>query len=306
MAVTLMYVSRGHTVKLTDASRLPLDEAIRELLRMGDARLVYYAPDGSVYELEVSSRGRAGCVAQLPGGRVLYGTECLQSLAKHLHSRQGVIELVELDAQRVRTDFITLPQSLLPMGVEEVRRLIGEAQPARQQPQAAAPAAPSPQPRQAAATAAPAAAAPPAAQAAAPAQPAPVPAPPAPGVAGAPTVSEQLRAYLSSFERRGLRPSDSFNILAAAAVAVSGREVEAQGTARPCLDIVSDLLVLRGRAVVDCRGDGARIVVLLDTARGRVEALLQRGDREATGLPALEEAARLRPDAVKVFLQEQR
>ncbi len=302
MAVTLMYVSRGHTVKLTDASRLPLDEAIRELLRMGDARLVYYAPDGSVYELEVSSRGRAGCVAQLPGGRVLYGTECLQSLAKHLHTRQGVIELVELDAQRVRTDFITLPQSLLPMGVEEVRRLIGEAQPARQQPQQPRAAAP-------AAQAAPAPAAPAAATAqpaAAPAQLAAVPAAPAPGVAGAPTVSEQLRGYLNSFERRGLRPGDSFNLLAAAAVAVSGREVEAQGAARPCLDIVSDLLVLRGRAVVDCRGDGARIVVLLDTARGRVEALLQRGDREATGLPALEEAARLRPDAVKVFLQEQR
>jgi len=301
LAVTLMYVSRGHTVKLTDASRLPLGEAIRELLRMGDARLVFYAPDGSVYELEVSSRGRAGCVAQLPGGRVLYGTECLQSLAKHLRSQQGVIELIELDAQRVRTDFITLPQSLLPMGVEEVRRLVGGGQAAPQPQQPAPRPQPAPAERGAAAAAAPAAAPqPPAA-----AQPVQLPAP-APGVAGAPTVSQQLRAYLDSFERRGLRPRDSFNILAAAAVAVSGREVEAQGTARPCLDIVSDILVLRGRAVVDCRGDGARVVVLLDTARGRVEALLQRGDREATGLSALEEAARIRPDAVKVFLQEQR
>jgi len=276
------FVSRGHTVKLKNVSELPLGEALRELISLGDARLVFYAPDGSVFQVEVSSRGRAGCVAQLRGGRVLYGTQCLRELAKHLSSKEGVVELIELDAARVRTDLLSLPQSILPMGVRDVEKLASggaEAAPAPRQPTTPAP--------------------PPAArEAAAPRAPlvleeAPLAARPA------------IQQHLALLSRRGMRPGNVFNVLAAAVVAVEGKEVAAQGAARPCLDIVADIALLRGRALIDCRAGDERVLVLLDPSRGRVEALYSGGgDNVYTGIPALERAAQLRPVEVKVFLRE--
>jgi len=274
-----LFASRGRTVKLTNVSELPLADALRELARLGDARLVYYAPDGTVFQVETSRRGRAGCVAQTSGGRVIYGPQCLRELAKHLSSSEGVVELIELDAARVRTDLLSLPQSILPMGVRDVERLAAGKAP--EAGPAAAPPAAMTQPPRSAPQAAPVAVAPVATR-----------------------VQQALRQHLALLARRGLRLSDAFNVLAAGVVAVAGKEVAAQGAARPCLDIVADIAALRGRALVDCKADGERLTVLLDPLRGRVEALYSRGDDLHTGLTALEKAAQLRPLEVKVFLKE--
>jgi hypothetical protein len=272
-----LFVSRGRTVRLTTVSDLPLREALRELIELGDARLVYYAPDGSVYQVEVSKRGRAGCVAQLRGGRVLYTTQCLRELAKYLDTQEGVVELIELDAARVRTDLLSLPQSILPMGVRDVEALTGGAAGGGEEKPAAAPAAPPEAPT-----------------------PAPVALAAAPG-----TVQQVLQQHLTLLARRGMRLSDTFNVLAAGVVAVAGKEVAAQDAARPCLDIVADIAMLRGRALIDCRSRDERIIVLLDSARGKMEALYTHGDATYTGLPAMERAAQLRPSEVRVFLKEQ-
>jgi len=279
-----LFVSRGRTVKLTNVSDLPLPEAIRELIKLGDARLVYYAPDGSVFQVETSRRGRAGCVAQMKDGRVLYGTQCLRELARHLSSTEGVVELIELDAARVRTDLLSLPQSILPMGVKDVERLAAGgagAEPRAVPAPAAAEARPGEEP------------APPAASA-----PAAVAVP----LAG---VQQVLQQHLALLSRRGLRLGDVFNVLAAGVVAVAGKEVAAQGAARPCLDIVADIAMLRGRALVDCKAGNERVTVLLDPVRGRVEALYSSGDYVYTGIHALERAAQLRPLEVRVFLKEE-
>ena len=270
-------------MKLTNVFDFPLADALRELLRLGDARLVYYAPDGSVYQIEVSRRGRAGCVAQLRGGRVLYASQCLSEFAKHLNSKDGVVELIELDAARVRTDLLSVPQSILPMGVKDIEGLLGGGATGAQEAATGAAEA-----RAAAAT------------------PAPAPSPPSPVITAAPTTLQQvLQQHLSLLARRGMRLGDTFNVLAAGVIAVAGKEVAAQGAARPCLDIVSDIAMLRGRALIDCRAGEERIIVLLDPLRGRVEVLYTHGDAAYTGLPAMEKAAGLRPTEVKVFLREQ-
>lgn len=194
------------------------------------------------------------------------------------------MELIELDAARVRTDLLGTPQSILPMGVKDIERLLGGAPEARE----AAPAATE-------ARAAPTAAA----------APAPSP-PPSPVIAAAPgTLQQVLQQHLALLARRGMRLGDTFNVLAAGVIAVAGKEVAAQGAARPCLDIVSDIAMLRGRALIDCRAGEERIIVLLDPLRGRVEALYTHGDAAYTGLQAMEKAAGLRPTEVKVFLREQ-
>jgi len=108
----VLFVSRGHTVKLTDVSRLSLREALMEILQRKDTRLIYY-----------------GCVARLHDGTMLYGPICLQRLAQYLDTKEGVIEIAQLDAERVHTDLLTVPQSLLPLGVHDIERLISNLLP---------------------------------------------------------------------------------------------------------------------------------------------------------------------------------
>ncbi len=276
----VLFVSRGHTVKLTDASRLPLREALREVLQRRDMRLIYYATDNSVYEVEVSSRGRAGCVARLRDGTMLYGPICLQRLAQYLDAREGVIEIVQLDAERVRTDLLTVPQSLLPLGVRDIERLISQPTASRTRT-AAGPAAP----------------------AAAP--PAPIPAPgPAAAAAVATPPPAAVQDYVNMLSRRGIRIVDGFNVLSAAAVAAAGKEVSAAGAARPCLDLVSDLVVLRGRVLMDCLSAGKRLLAHIDAAAGKLELLYSEGENVYSGLRAVEKALGMKPDEVRVFMLE--
>ncbi len=280
----VLFVSRGHTVKLTDASRLSLREALREILQRKDTRVIYYATDNSVYEVEVSSRGRAGCVARLHDGTMLYGPICLQRLAQYLDTKEGVIEIAQLDAERVRTDLLTVPQSLLPLGVRDIERLI--SQPAAQ-PQSLASRA-----QTAAGHPAPAVA-----------PPAPIPAPgPAAAVATPPPAAVQ--DYVNMLSRRGIRVVDSFNVLSAAAVAVAGKEVSAAGATRPCLDLVSDLVVLRGRVLMDCLSAGKRLLAHMDAAAGKLELLYSEGESVYAGLRAVEKAIDMKPDEVRVFVLE--
>ena len=113
-----MFISRGRSLKIKSTSDLPVAEALREALDIGDARVSLYAADGSRIHVEVSSEGRAGCVAETPKG-VVEGPECLHLFWK-AGEKGGVVEVIQLTPEQTRLDLDSRPDSLLPRGVEDL------------------------------------------------------------------------------------------------------------------------------------------------------------------------------------------
>ena len=302
-----MFPSRGHTVKLTDASKLPLVEALREALSLGDARVVYYAPDNSIFYIEVERRGRAGCIALLKGVQRLEGPLCLEELRRRLPGNQGTIELIQLDPERVRTDFLTYITALLPQGRRDIERLIAEAggaapsqQAPPQPPAAAAPQQPAAQP-----------ATPPAATpqqpgtlpAAAPAGPSAAAAAPLPAAGATTATTAAVAGFRATLQGLGLRVGEHFDPLAAAVVVSAGREVEAATPGRSCLEILADIGLLARNVLVDCRGDGARVLAYVDSSKKTMQLLyLDDEGPAAVGEDAIPGASKLTGRIVRVFV----
>ncbi len=122
-----MFISRGRSLKIKSTRDLPVAEALREALDIGDARVSLYAADGSRIYVEVSSEGRAGCVAETPKG-VVEGPECLH-LFWEAGEKGGVVEVIQLTPEQTKLDLDSRPDSLLPRGVED----LAPARPRQQQ-----------------------------------------------------------------------------------------------------------------------------------------------------------------------------
>ena len=277
-----MYTTIGRVLRVTDASRFPLTSALAWALRLGDARLVYRAPDGRIFQLDLARDGRAGCISV--GRGMLQGRPCLQELARFASARSGTIEIIQLSPQLVNVDLRSWPQSIIPGGVEEVRRAFGLAPAARP---AAAPQPAAPPPRPAAAAAQPAAA---------PARPAAMPAarPAPPPPAAAPAV--RLPA--------GYQLVEEFSHLAAAAIAIRGEELSAHVEGKTCTDAVIDALpAIPGRAYIVCRTERGSLHVLVEGKR--VSAVYEPGDGGPllAGAEALARASREGAREARVYIE---
>ena len=137
----MVYPSRGRRLWSGEATRISFVDALRELLRLGNGRLVYRVPDGPLFMLEVSDDGRAGCLADL-GGRYVRGEECITELARRVLQRRGTIEIVELTRAEATLDFGAEPATLLAKGVEAIKDLIELLAPTLEAPTPSTPAAP--------------------------------------------------------------------------------------------------------------------------------------------------------------------
>ncbi len=110
-----MFISRGRSVKIRSTRDLPVAEALQEALSLGDARVSLYAPDGSRIHVEVSSDGRAGCIAETGRGLV-EGPDCLQLFWEASEKEGGVVEVVQLTPEQTGLDLDSRPSSLIPGG----------------------------------------------------------------------------------------------------------------------------------------------------------------------------------------------
>jgi hypothetical protein len=119
----MVYPSRGRRVWSGTVRDLSIVNALRELIGLGNGRLVYRAPDGAVFMLEVSSDGRAGCLGET-GTASLRGEECLTEFARRVLSGDGSIEIIELTRAETALDFSAEPATLLSKGVEALRDLV--------------------------------------------------------------------------------------------------------------------------------------------------------------------------------------
>jgi len=277
-----LFVTRGYTLRLVDASRLPLRNAIVETIKLGYARLVYYAPHGFTFYLEVSRDGKAGCIAVRSRGMPLYGQQCLQELAKFLDAKQGTIEIIKLSDDRVRIDFQAAPSSIIPGGVAAVAQLVG-----LHSQQTGPPAAQATQTRQVR-----------------PMGPARVQQPATPQLRLATMHSPASSMYAAIVRRRGFEIGDIFNILAASAIALRGQEIGVRTAGRTCIDILDELLTVNARLYMMCRGEHGELHVYSDPSPRRIELLLISGEETLVGERALEGAARLQAEEVRVYVEQ--
>jgi hypothetical protein len=267
-----LYTTIGRVLRVTDASRYPLRAAISWALRFGDVRIVYRAPDGRMFQLDLARDGGAGCIAV--GRGMLQGRQCLQELARHVGARSGTIEIIQLTPQLVNVDLKSWPQSVIPGGVAEVARVLGiatqQAPPTRLSPTAAQPQPLRPRPV--------APAAPPAPQPQ-PQLQRPVQQPPA---AAKPTVRLPP----------GYQVDELFNHLEAAAIVVKGDKLTAHVEGKSCADSVIDALsAIPGRAYIVCRNEHGSLHVIVKGRR--VSAIYESNSdgRLLAGMEALEKAA---------------
>lgn len=144
-----MFISRGRSVRIRSTRDLPVAEALQEALSLRDARVTLYAPDGSRIHVEVSSDGRAGCIAETGKGLV-EGLDCLRLLWEASGKENGVVEVIQLTPEQTRLDLDSRPSSLIPGGPESLapattsptapatRTAPASAQPAATEPKARA------------------------------------------------------------------------------------------------------------------------------------------------------------------------
>jgi len=234
----LVYPSRGRRLWSGEAARISFVDALRELLRLGNGRLVYQSPDGSLFMLEVSDDGRAGCLADI-GGRSVRGEECITELARRVLQRRGSLELIELTRAEATLDFGAEPATLLSKGVEAIRDLIELLAPTLGAPAEAV------------------------AEAPAPAPPSPTPAP-APAV-----IEEKLRALRNI--------SESYNPLSVMAIVAKGDRIVFNKPETTCADIAAEILqVPNVRATVFCESGEEKLTILIEN--NSVKPLLERED----------------------------
>ena len=234
----MVYPSRGRRLWSGEASRISFVDALRELLRLGNGRLVYRVPDGSLFMLEVSDDGRAGCLADL-GGRHVRGEECITELARRVLQRRGTIEIVELTRAETTLDFGAEPATLLAKGVEAIKDLIELLAPTLEAPAPSAPAT----------------------------SPAPAPTPsPAPAPAA---IEEKLRALRNI--------SEDYNPLSVMAIVAKGDRIMFDKPETTCADIAAEILqVPNVRATIFCQSTGEKLTILIE--KNSVRPLLERDD----------------------------
>jgi hypothetical protein len=266
-----LYTTIGRVLRVSDASRFPLTTAILWALRLGDARVVYRAPDGRIFQLDLARDGRAGCIAV--GRGMLQGRDCLRELTRFLSVRSGTMEIVQLTPQLVNIDLKSWPQSVIPGGVAEVRRLLTPTSPATPPaPSASQQATPQPQPA--------------------------VPPRPQPPAVARPTPS-RVAVKLPP----GYQLVETFNPLAAAAIAVKGEKLSAHVAGRTCTDSIVDTLpAILGRAYIVCHSDNGSLHVIVEGKR--VVAIYEsKGDGQLfTGMEALEKAASEEAREARVYI----
>ncbi len=235
----MVYPSRGRRLWSGEASRISFVDALRELLRLGNGRLVYRVPDGSLFMLEVSDDGRAGCLADL-GGRYARGEECITELARRVLQRRGTIEIVELTRAETTLDFGAEPATLLAKGVEAIKDLIELLAPTLEAPVQSA-------------------------SATSPAAPAPTLSPaPAPAV-----IEEKLRALRNI--------SEDYNPLSVMAIVARGDRIMFDKPETTCADIAAEILqVPNVRATIFCQDSREKLTILIE--KNSVRPLLERDD----------------------------
>ncbi|BES81151.1 hypothetical protein [Pyrodictium abyssi] len=299
-----MFITRGRTVGFIQLGPKTLGEAVIEALAEPGRRLVYYAPDGSQFYLEASAV-TAACVAVTPQ-EVVRGEECLELLARRSGDQQGVIEVVELSEQQIALDVSSRPDSVIPGGLEKVRSVFAKHRQEEARTETAQRTAPSGEAR-VPETAGPATGE--ETETTPVAEPAPGPSgPPAGAAAGAGTEAVELspagagEAWRDILRVRGLRLSGTFNVLAVAALAVMGREVDVRTGSKSCIDVLDDVLSLRRRLTMRCRGEGGEVYIYVDPGAGRIEAYYMEAGRAFLGAEALRRASRLRATEVKVYI----
>lgn len=298
-----MFMTRGRTVGFIQLGPKTLGEAVIEALAEPGRRLVYYAPDGSRFYLEASTT-TAACIADTPQ-EVVRGEECIELLARRSGDQQGVIEVIELNEQQIALDVSSRPDSVIPGGLEKVRSVFAKHRQEGAKTETAQRTALSGEDR-VPETAEPAAGEETGATLAA--EPAPGPSEPPAGAAGAGAEAVELspagagEAWRDILRARGLRLSGTFNVLAVAALAVMGREVEVRTGSKSCIDVLDDVLSLRRRLTMRCRGEGGEVYVYADPGAGRIEAYYMEPGRAFLGAEALRRASRLRATEVKVYI----
>jgi len=268
-----LYTTIGKVLRVIDTSRYSLRAAIAWALRFGDARIVYRAPDGRILQLDHARDGKAGCIAV--GRGMLQGRDCLRELARHMDAKSGTIEVIQLTPQLVNLDLKTWPRSIIPGGVAEVRQVLGLAGPAQPTTTPAVLTALQQPARQ---------------------PPQPVAKPTVPGPPEAvvkPTVRLPPDYQLA----------DTFNHLAAAAIAVKGEKLTAHVAGRSCTDSVIDALsALPGRAYIVCRSEHGSLHVVVE---GRRVAALYESNSDGQlllGMEALERAAGEEAREARVYI----
>lgn len=235
----MVYPSRGRRLWSGEASRISFIDALRELLRLGNGRLVYRVPDGSLFMLELSDDGRVGCLAEL-GGRYARGEECITELARRVLQRRGTIEIIELTKAEATLDFGAEPATLLAKGVEAIKDLIELLAPTLEASAQSAPAAP------------------------------PTPITPTPSPAPAPAVIEEKLRALHNI-------SDDYNPLSVMAVVARGDRIMFDKPETTCADIAAEILqVPNVRATIFCQSSGEKLTILIE--KNSVKPFLERDD----------------------------
>jgi len=113
-----------------------------------------------------------------------------------------------------------------------------------------------------------------------------------------------VTGFRASLQRLGLRVGGHFDPLAAAVVVAAGREVEAAAPGRNCLEVLADIGLLARNVLVDCHGDGSRVLALVDSAKRLMQLLYldERDGSASVGEEAVSYTARVTGKVVRVFV----
>ncbi len=287
-----MFISRGRTVAIHDASRTPLTRLmVSPGVRHG--RLVYRAPDGSILELEYLDGKPVACLLTTPHGAEIRGDACVHRLLGLLGERRGLIEVIELTPEQVRVDLDYMPSARLSQRAATtlLERL--------QAPRPARPAAPV---RAAPARAPPRQPTPRAPERVQPTQP-PPPRPPTPRPpVEARHVEEEAVRIESMLGSSGIRVSDFFDFNMAAYLVLRGSEVPVTGEAGTCLEIVAKILPPSVPTYLYCSDDNSTLRLLVDPERRSLYAMLERQGRLFFGVKALRESETVKPVRARLYI----
>ncbi len=131
----VLFLSRGRTIKFHNLFEEDLPGIVRSYTSKGfTGRLVIYLNDYTV-ELELH-RGKivAALGEEKASGRILKGDEVIEILRRRLGEKDGYVEVVELDDERVRVDLDYAPDARVSENALE--RLLGMELEAVSQPAA--------------------------------------------------------------------------------------------------------------------------------------------------------------------------
>ncbi len=293
-----MFISRGRTVALYDASRRSLAEVLKDH-NIPYSRVIYHAADGSTYSIEYDAGDIKACIMVTRGGSIVQGDPCLLRLAELLHQRTGMIEVLELTPSQVKVDLDYNPHSLVSDRVKRSFMERVKAKPPSPPSTTAAPPTPRRVERKEAATAQP------------------------PRATEKPMLVErgvvartELREVeetrepvgpslkpIEVIEATGLNISDSFDFNLAARVMIEGSEVPAEGVeAESCLDIVTKILPLTATLYLYCSDGTNTLRMIVNTGKSVIHAMTEREGKVSFGVKALEDAKAIKASRIKLYL----